>query len=376
MSDKKIQYLISLSTLAALLLSFFIPGEPGGRITVAVVLVISACFAHAFLKKRNLLSIFSKQVLLLMAVAALLCLSLLYLSGLHFGFYRNPYALNPSVFLTHVLPTAVILLISEYLRGILLAQSGRWTNLISYGICVLCEVLILGGLSYINTHTRFMDFMGMALFPALISNLLFHYLAKRYGILPNIVYRAILALYVYIIPIKAGMPDALLAFAKVFVPLAIYFFIDALYEKKKRYALKKKSKLAVVFTVLAIVVMASVMMLISNRFRFGALVVATPSMTGELNVGDVVIFEQHVTRNIEKGQVIVFEKEDSVVIHRVIKIETINGVTRYYTKGDANEENDSGFILTSDIIGYVDYKIPYVGYPTLWLRDLFAGKGN
>ena len=54
------------------------------------------------------------------------------------------------------------------------------------------------------------------------------------------------------------------------------------------------------------------------------------------------------------------------------KIENINGQLRYYTKGDANEDPDAGFITSSDIVGTVRFKIPYIGYPTLWLRSLFA----
>ena len=60
-----------------------------------------------------------------------------------------------------------------------------------------------------------------------------------------------------------------------------------------------------------------------------------------------------------------------MVIHRVVDIQIINGQTRYFTKGDANAAEDVGFIFDSDIIGLVNFKIPYVGYPTLWLRSLF-----
>ena len=74
---------------------------------------------------------------------------------------------------------------------------------------------------------------------------------------------------------------------------------------------------------------------------------------------------------IEEGQVIAFEKNDRVVIHRVVDIQIINGQTRYFTKGDANTSNDDGFIYDYDIVGIVNFKIPYIGYPTLWLRSLF-----
>ena len=66
-----------------------------------------------------------------------------------------------------------------------------------------------------------------------------------------------------------------------------------------------------------------------------------------------------------------FEKNGIVVIHRVEKIETVNGITRYYTKGDANDDMDAGYIHRSSIIGLVNFKIPYIGYPTLWMRNMF-----
>lgn len=372
MSDKRVLYTISVSTLAVLLLSLLFPGEYSGRIAVAVLLAIAAVCTHVFVKKRSILSLNKGQILMLMTVIGVLCLVLLYLTSFKFGTVRNYYALDPEFLLKRALPTAVIIFASEYIRYIIRAQEDKRADVLAYFSCVVAEVLILGNIGYVISFNRFMDFVGITLFPAVVANLLYHYLSRRYGMYPNIVYRAILALYIYIIPFESAIPDSLLAFAKIFIPIAIYFFIDALYEKKRRYALKKKNKFAVVITVLAVAILASVMMLISNRFRFGALVVATPSMTGELNVGDVAIFEQYGDRKVEEGRVIVFEKDDTVVIHRVVDIQTINGRTRYYTKGDANEDADAGFIYESDIRGLVDYKIPYIGYPTLWLRSLFV----
>jgi signal peptidase len=94
-------------------------------------------------------------------------------------------------------------------------------------------------------------------------------------------------------------------------------------------------------------------------------------MTGELNRGDVAITFKYTDQPISEGQVVAFEQNDRVVIHRVVKIEVINGQRRYYTKGDANDDIDSGFITDSNIVGLVDNKIPFLGYPTLWMRSLF-----
>ena len=117
-------------------------------------------------------------------------------------------------------------------------------------------------------------------------------------------------------------------------------------------------------------------MLISNHFRFGALVIATESMTGELNKGDIVVFDQDDDHIVTEGEIIVFEKDGMSVVHRVVKIEHINGTTRYYTKGDANETEDFGYITKSNIKGVVKAKLPYFGYPTLWLRSAISKATN
>ena len=112
-------------------------------------------------------------------------------------------------------------------------------------------------------------------------------------------------------------------------------------------------------------------MLISNKFKYGSLVIATGSMTGELNKADAAIFEQYDDRIIEEGQIIVFEKNGSMIVHRVDEIQIINGRKRYYTKGDANDGRDADFRYDSDIVGVVNHKIPYIGFPTIWMRSLF-----
>ena len=371
MTDRKVLYCITTSSLAVLLLALILPSQTSGRILSAIFLLPLAIVTYLFLKKRSILSINKNQILMLMTLIGLLYLMLFYLTGLRFQFYLTGYRFNFQIAVKYILPIAVIIISTELIRSVVLAQGCEAANILTYFICVIAEALICSNLAGITSFNKMMDFVALALFPALTSNLLYHYLSKRYGMFPNIVYRLIISLYTYIIPYKPAMPDSLLAFIKLLLPLAIFLFIDMLFEKKKRYALGKKSKFSFVFTVLAVAIMTSVILLISNQFRYGVLVIATESMTGELNKGDVALYEQYDDQLITEGQVIVFEKNKSMIIHRVIKIEKINGVVRYYTKGDANEDRDSGFITNSDVVGLIDYKIPYIGYPTIWVRSLF-----
>lgn len=371
MSDKRILHIYSVSVLLLLFLIIFSLSGVAGRILGALLMAAAAVTGYTVLKKRSVFSIHKRQVLLLVTVSALVFVMVYFLSGLYFGFDKNVYRLNLANLLKFSVPITLIIVSSEVVRSVMLASEDKWGRVSSYVICVVAEILMFTTVPAVTSFSNFMDFVALSVFPAITSNLLYHYLSKRYGMTPNIVYRLITTLYIYLIPVSVDMSESLMAIALLLLPFAVYLFIDGLYEKKVRLALRKKNILNVPVTVITVVIMVFVMMLISNRFRFGALVIATESMTGELNKGDVVLYERYDDQFLVKGQVIVYEKNDSMIVHRIADIDIINENKRYYTKGDANESNDEGFITNADIVGVANFKIPYFGYPTLWLRSLF-----
>lgn len=369
-TDKKVLYTLSSVTLAVLLTALFIPSD-SGRVTAAILLLPLAVLTFLLLKKRSILSVNKNTVILIMAIMGMLYVMLYYLSGLRFGFYKTGYGAVFEKLFKFALPIAAIIILSEVIRTVVRAQNSRVADMLVYLSCVIAEVLTYSNIPGINSFGKFMDVVGLTFFPAIISNLLYHYLSKRYGFFPNTVYRLLTSLYLYVIPVKPAMPDSLFSFVNLFIPILIYIFIDSLFEKKKKYALAKKHRLSKVFTVFTVIIMVSLAMLISNQFKFGTLVIATDSMTGELNRGDAAIYERYEEQDITVGQVIAFEKNGSVYVHRVVDIKHVDGVTQYYTQGDANDDPDTGFITAAQIVGTVDLKIPYVGFPTIWLRSLF-----
>lgn len=373
MSDKRKLHVISISTLSALLLIFLIPFDTAGRILTAVAISAAAVICYLFIKKRPILSMNKNQVLMILTSIALVYLILYYLSGLSFGFYKNPYALNLEFFLTFFIPTVVVIAASEVFRYVMRAQEDRMADMLCYLSCVVAEITICSTATVgMSSFSNFMDLVGETFFPAVMANLLYHYLTKRYGFYPNIIYRAITTLYIYVIPYTSAMSDAIHIFIKLMLPIAIFLFIDSLFEKKRRYALAKKSRFEKPITIIAVTIMLVVLMLISNQFQYGMYVIATDSMTGEINKGDAAIYERYDDQTIVEGQVIAYREGKSVIIHRVDDIQIINGTTRYYTKGDANGDRDTGYRTDGDIIGLVNFKIPYIGYPTIWLRSLFS----
>lgn len=372
MSDKKTLRIITAATLTVLLLAMFLPGEYSGRFASAFLLLPISVVTLLFVKKRSILSMNKKEVLYLMIAFGVVYLLIYYLSGLALGFDKNIYTFNFQNTINFILPISIITVTSELIRYVVIAGEDKLSSVLICISCIVAEALIFGNIHYINSFNRFMDFVGITIFPAITANLLYHYLSRRYGAYPNIFFRLITTLYLYIIPYVPSMAKALFALFNLAVPFLIYIFLSALYERKRLYALGKKSKVGTILTIVLVILMIGTVMLISNQFRYGTLVVATPSMTGELNVGDAAMFEKYTDQTIVEGQVIVFEEENNMVIHRVVQIEKINNTTRYYTQGDANDVLDPGYRTDADIVGLVNFKIPYIGYPSLWLRSLFV----
>jgi signal peptidase len=216
-----------------------------------------------------------------------------------------------------------------------------------------------------------MDALGLYLLPAVTANVLFNYLSKNYGFLPGIAYRLIMSLYLYVLPVYPQTPDALFSFGKLIAPLLIYLFIDALYSKRKNYETHKSKVSGYVSMGISALLMVSIVLLISGEFQFRAIVIATESMTGSINKGDAIVYEEYGDQYIQEQDVIVFKQRDNLIVHRVVHMERIDGENRYYTKGDANEDLDLGYITDADIEGVVLFRVPFAGYASILLRDAF-----
>ena len=368
--EKIITYVLSLSFLSILLSCFFLVNK-NNAVYLAVILPIFALLILWQIKGRAVLSIYKRQVLVILSISALLFVMLYFLTGVYFGFYTAPYIGFISVF-KKCLPILVVLVCIEIVRSRLIVQKSIWIQLIAIISCILAEVTLNFNFYSFNNFNKFMDFVGLYFFPAIVSNLLFSFLIVRYGALPNIAYRLITTLLPICIPVAPAISDALISLINLLFPLLVYFFVKLLYEKKVREKKRVSKSVSAIIVGVLVVCFSSLIMLISCQFHFCAIVIATESMTGELNKGDMIVYEKYTDEDvIEKGQIIVFNKYGVKTVHRVVQIENINGQTRYYTKGDANDNNDTGFITDSDIYGFVHFKIPYVGYPTLMLRGIF-----
>ena len=98
-----------------------------------------------------------------------------------------------------------------------------------------------------------------------------------------------------------------------------------------------------------------------------SLAVLSGSMEPELPVGSLVSTEEIPFDQLEIGDVITYQLMDRVMVtHRVSEI---NYETReIITKGDANNAVDAAVVTEQQVIGKVDYHIPYLGYLSIYIK--------
>lgn len=100
----------------------------------------------------------------------------------------------------------------------------------------------------------------------------------------------------------------------------------------------------------------------ANLFGYTFFEVATGSMSGTIEIGDVVITQ--ITKEVNENDIIVYKEENNFITHRIIKKDGENIIT----KGDANNSEDSP-INSEKVLGKVIKIIPGIG---IWKKVILS----
>lgn len=341
------------------------------RTITALLLVLSFLLVRKIVHKRNIISLHHKQVTILVGLLSVVFLLIFYLLGLYFGYVKSLVTFNLWTLLLMVIPTAIIIIFSEIIRNIFMSEKSIMSKILTTIFLILIDLTLYTTVGQFTTFEGFVDVIGFSLLASIANNLLWNYTSVRFGYRPSIVFRLTITLYEFIIPIVPNVFMYFRCFLRIVYPYIIYLILEVLYAKKNFIVSVKDKKRDNIISVIILTIMILMIMLISCEFRYGLLVIGTGSMAGTIEVGDAVLYERYDNQNIKEQQIIIFERDEIRVVHRIVDIKDVNGVRRYYTKGDANKQNDSGYLTKDDIWGVVKFKVKYIGYPTLMLREFF-----
>lgn len=369
--DKIKTYIFEILLMIILLFALFESSIVNKTYLFLIVLIFTLVVRKSLLK-RNMLSIYERESNLLLLGLGLIYIIGFYGLGFLTGFYKSSVTLSIWSFFNYIISIGGLIITSEYLRFVFLSNKFKFSSMFTLIDMVLLDLILYLPSNTLNDLNTFLVSLGFITFAAISNNLLFNYLSNRYGYKGNTTYRLLTNLYMYIIPI---IPDVYIYFRSILrmiYPYVIYLIYEYTFSKKIEVVRKEKKSKRIIFYTGCVILSTMVAMLVSNQFTYGIMVIGSGSMTGTLNKGDATIFKKCQNKEINVGDVILFKRKDSVIIHRVIDKKMINGIEKYYTKGDNNVSEDEGYVTASDVVGVSKLRIPLIGYPTIWLREMFT----
>ena len=279
-----------------------------------------------------------------------------------------------------ILPLLLTIVFKEDLRKSLLTKCGDSKFLMIYTVLIFILIDISSSLSIIkiNDSYNIFLFIALTLLPSISRNIFATYISKNVGTEPIILYLIIITLYEYIIPIVPNPNRYLKSIIDFIIPIIMLVRVIKVVDKysDKDYEIERNyNKLRVAYLIIPIFITSLVVYLVSGYFKYYAIAIASGSMKPVFDRGYVVVVEQVGAKydnydKLQNGEIIAFKTEKEIVVHRIIKkIETKDEVI-YYTKGDANPKEDNYAIKRENIVGIVRFKVPFIGYPTIWLSEI------
>ena len=118
-----------------------------------------------------------------------------------------------------------------------------------------------------------------------------------------------------------------------------------------------------------LMVLCAVFLMGSRLLGYECYNVISPSMEPEYGVGDLLYVKDVDPTTIKEGDVITFIVNEDLVVgtHRVVRVDAEN--QRFYTKGDANEIEDSEPVHFNNVIGVPQFSIPKLGYVSDFIQN-------
>ena len=299
-----------------------------------------------------------------------------FLSGLIFGYSLSIYSKDLLTLIKNIYSVSIIIFLSEYIRNKLVINSND--NYINNTVISIILFLITFNFFYFfrNIYPLSTGFRYIAshIIPNLIISFTLTYLSRNCGLFSTLICNLSLSLISIILPILPNLPWILLSILKIILAMFIYFninYFELMYDRKyHRYLLNKNTK----STTILFIIVTILIMFILRFFKYYPISILSNSMKNTFSRGDIAIIEKldrNYIEEIKVNDIIYYKKNNKLIIHRIINIEIINNKIVITTKGDNNKNIDSWKVYEEEIIGIVKGKVPLLGYPAVWLNEVF-----
>ena len=320
-------------------------------------------------------SVKQKRVLQSILITVMIYFLITYLSGLFVGFNKTIYSFNLTNFINNIIPTILIIVLSELVRYEMIRKSNYniWVVITSCILFIVFELSINFKLYDFSIPDEAYQYIGIVLFASISKNIFMTIQMVYTDYINNIIYRIIMENYIYIIPIVPALGPYVNSVLLIALPIILCFVTYGSIKLMKNERPRNRKKSNILYIIIFII-MLIILMLNSGFFKYQTLTVGSNSMKNFMSKGDVIIIRKATEEEklkIKKGQILIFKYDKKIISHRVYEVIKRKDTVYFRTKGDNNDQVDSAIIKTSDVIGTLSYRIKYIGLPSIWLQELF-----
>lgn len=316
-----------------------------------------------------------KENMKTMLIITLFYIIIYYISGLVFGFAKNPYPIKmlPQNLYLQIYPLIVI----EYIRSALVNENKNNP----FMFIMFCIIFTMAQINYISFNASFTDreaffkYFCSFIIPLIFSNTVYNYLTIKGSYKLVLVYVLIFNILLYVVPIQPALDWFLLGIYNIILPVVMFiiFRYDLNKKTERKFSRHRTFRNPVIYVPLFTVMIVFILFM-TGIFKYEPIAIVSNSMNPIFYRGDIVIYSKPTTeelKNIEENTIIIYSKEKQIVAHRVVKKYVKNEVTYYITRGDANNGDDTAPVPQSKVLGIYSCSVKYIGYPSVWLNQIF-----
>lgn len=335
------------------------------------IILFSLIFLIGYEKDKSL---FKTDIIQSIVIYCIIYYLFIYLFGLSTGFLKNSYNLSFLSILKNTIPYIIIITLLELIRYIYITKSKekKYIIVLITILISLIDIILMHGSYGFESYKSSFYLISLYVLPTLAKDMFLSFITYHYGYKPSLVYRFIVEVPLFFLPILPNFGKYLDSIIRILLPAIIYFKISNTFFKQKKSFLLKNYRF--ITNTIFIFFCLIVVYLTCGLFKYYALAVGSGSMNPNVNLGDVVIVEkvkQDKLNTLKVGDILVFTHDGKTIVHRIVAIKKYHNKLVFRTKGDHNEESDNYDISSSDVIGKVNFKLSYIGYPVIWINKLF-----
>ena len=339
---------------------------------LGAILIVSLVLLGYRRDKYYLRAYVSRLVISCALMVAIICFAL----GLLLGYTHSSFPKTASELFGIFLSTALVAVETEILRYVIFRSYCRHkTNVAIFTtITVIMNILlVLSATSFVSFEATYIT-LCTAFLPIIATELLCSYLCLNAGLQPALIYKLIARLYPFVLPFLPNLGHFLYAVVALMLPALIFLLTRNLLlgNLKNQGRIKRRNRVIVaVPIVIAFVVVIS---LVSGIFKYQIIAIASDSMIPTFERGDAVILEKCPAVDIKEDDILIFKHEGIVITHRVVHTRKNGNSRQFITRGDHNENEDPFVVEESQVVGRVLIINKFIGFPTVWLNELFRAK--